>query len=111
MNLFKKQPTKELPPLISDAELDGASYEQVIDYLTSVNKADFEKIIKVATTFRKAHCEVAKITGIETEPTGSIFDHETVPPVALPGDTELGDFLTEDDKPKKGRKVPVKNVK
>lgn len=104
------KPKKELPALITDEELDGASYEQVVDYLTSVNKADFEKIIKVATTYRKAHCEVAKITGIDTQPANSIFDHDEVPPVAIAGDTELGDFLTGDEKPK-GKKVTRKNGK
>ena len=108
MGLFGKKSAKTLPPLLSSAEIDGASYDQVLDFLVSVNKDDFDKIIKVAGLYRKTHCDVAKVTGLTAEPQPSIFEDQTIAPqvagtplVTTPGakapDTEAGDFLTDDD--------------
>lgn len=109
MNLFNRKPTKELPPLISDEELDAVTYNEVLEFLTSINNSDYAKIIKVVNTYRKANCEVAKITGLAATEQRSIFDQPTaVAKIDYPSDTELGDFL--EDKPK-GKKVTRKNAK
>lgn len=105
MSIFKKAPAKELPPLFTEAELNegaAATYEQVLDFLVSVNDSDYKKVIKVADAYRKTHCEVAKITGIEQEPVGSIFETQTqtAQPVTVTApatDTEAGNFLDGDD--------------
>lgn len=103
MSIFGKKQPKELPPLFSETEIDGATYDQVMDFLVSVNDDDYKKIIKVADTYRKTHCDVAKITGIEQQAQPSIFELQTQParPVAATApkatDTEAGNFLDEDD--------------
>lgn len=109
MGIFNKKAIKDLPPLLSTAEIEGANYDQVLDFLVSVNDADFDKIIKVAGLYRKTHCDVADVTGLKLEAVPSIFETQTVPPqvvgtpiVGTPGgdklpDTEAGDFLADDD--------------
>lgn len=100
MGIFNKKPAKELPPLFSEAELNGASYEQVIDFLVSVNAADFKKVIKVAELQRKAHIDMAKVTGMTMDEPQSIFDMQTIEARAEAHnatDTEAGNFLDDDD--------------
>lgn len=102
MGLFgSKKTVKELPPLFSEAEIDGATYDQVLDFLVSVNNDDYKKIIRVADLYRKTHCEVAKVTGLATDPQPSIFEQQPVAapaaPVAPATDTEAGNFLDGDD--------------
>lgn len=92
----KKKNIDELPPLFSEAEINGASYEQVLDFLIAVNDDDFSKIIKVAEIHRQAHRDVAEATGLEYEAPASIFERQEVPEVQLP-DTDAGNFLDDDD--------------
>lgn len=103
MSIFGKKQPKELPPLFSETEIDGATYDQVMDFLVSVNNDDYKKIIKVADAYRKTHCDVAKITGIEQEAQPSIFELQspqaasTAATAPKATDTEAGDFLDGDD--------------
>lgn len=118
MSIFKKAPAKELPPLLNDAEIYGATYDQVIDFLVAVNDKDYQKIVKVADAHRANAAEVAKITGIKYGPVPSIFEQQTVAPVTAPGTVDDDDldlaFLTDDEpaapKPVKRTKVEVKNA-
>lgn len=73
-----------------------ANYDQVVDFLVSVNDKDYQKIIKVANIYRDANVEVAKATGVKQEPVQSIFARQTVPAVNL-GDQPGHSFLDEDD--------------
>jgi hypothetical protein len=102
MSIFGNKKKTELPPLITDAELaamNGATYEQVIDFLVAVNDKDYQKIIKVAETTRAHHVEIAKITGMKYAPVPSIFEQQTTPAILLDKqpDTEAGDFLDDDE--------------
>lgn len=100
MGIFNKKSAKELPPLFSEAELNGASYEQVIDFLVAVNNDDFKKVIKVAELQRKAHADMAKVTGLAQDEPQSIFDLQTIEARAVAHnktDTEAGNFLDDDD--------------
>lgn len=90
-------------------EPQGATYDQVIDFLVAVNDKDYQKIIKVADIHRAANVDVAKATGVKAETTPSIFERNTVPvikhsqdePNLLDEDDELvAAFLgSEDDEP------------
>jgi hypothetical protein len=103
MGIFgNKKSAKELPPLFSEAEIDGASYDQVLDFLVSINSDDYKKVIKVADLYRKTHCDVAKVTGLEQQAVPSIFEEQSQPAIVAPGtpaptDTEAGNFLDDDD--------------
>lgn len=71
MGLFDKKKV-ELPPLISDEELDAVNYDQVVDYLVGLNRYDFERIIKVANIYRNANRDVSKLLGLKDVPTATI---------------------------------------
>lgn len=116
--LFKKtdKPTALAPD-------EGATYDQVIDFLVAVNDKDYQKIIKVADIYRAANVDVARASGVKLEPANSIFERQTMPivkhgqdePNLLDEDDELtAAFLgSEDDepdelpKPKRRKKVKV----
>lgn len=97
----KKKSIAELPPLLSESEVNGASYDQVLDFLVGINDDDYSKVLKVAEIYRKANQDVAQATGLEYEAQPSIFDrqeaiearHTTAPAT----DTEAGNFLDDDD--------------
>lgn len=93
-----KKTAKELPPLFSESEISGATYDQVQDFLVAVNDGDFDKIIQVAKIYRQANKDVAAATGMEFETQPSIFERQEAPAVTIPEtDTEAGNFLDNDD--------------
>lgn len=93
MGIFDKKPKEQ--PAVAD---DGATYDQVVDFLVSVNDRDYQKIKRVVDIYRAANVEVAKATGVRSEPANSIFAKQTVPAVNLaPSDTDVGNFLEDDD--------------
>lgn len=96
MGLFSKK-SDRLTPLFSEAEIEGASYYQVIDFLAAVNDKDYFKIIKVAETTRIHNAGIAKITGMKPESVPSIFKEQTIAPITQQQDTSAGDFLTDDE--------------
>lgn len=86
MGLFDKQ-RKELPPLLSEAELEpeaqAVDYSSVLDYLVGLSSEEFDKVVNVAGIYRKANEDAAAALGIENEPSTFITQPE------MPENTEL----------------------
>lgn len=77
MGLFDRKKRVELPPLLSDEEIDAAleppvNYQSVVDYLVDLPKLDYEKLLKVVDIYRNADKDVAKTLGIKLQPTATI---------------------------------------
>lgn len=108
MGLFGKQ-KRELPPLITDEELDEAivNHDSVLEYLVDLSKADYEKMLKVANIYRNADKDARKVLGIKGDATNEITK-ETRLEAKLDDDLP---FLLDDEpaeKPKTIKKVKIK---
>lgn len=128
MSLFGNNKKKELPPLLSEAELElepAVNYNSVVEWLVGLPDEDLAKVTKVVDINRKAYAETCGVLGLEVEPSSFITppepeeniqavhaDHNK--PKSFLDDDEPG-FLMDDiaptSKTKKGRKVTVKNAK
>lgn len=107
MRLFSKKP----------APVAEVNYQDVVDYLREMAQPDYTKILKVVNIYRDADKGVKKVLGIK-EPTAPAPAEDDLASNFLDDDTELGDFLNDDEpaakvvikktpKPK-GKKIEVK---
>lgn len=90
MDLFKRKPKKELPPLLTDADL--IDYHSVMDWLVGLGDKDYAKVWKVADIHRKSYQDAAGVLGVPNEPTTFI-----TPPI--PEDEQIA-FLEDQPKAK-----------
>lgn len=105
MGLFGKK--KELPPLLSDAEIDAelepcVNFNSVVTYLEGLSRYDYDKILKVVNIYREANKSASKVLGIKDEPSTTI-DKESRSEATLDDDLP---FLEDDVPPLKTEKKP-----
>ena len=121
MSIFGNK-KKELPPLISDAELagfdDGAvNYNTVVEWLVGLNDEDLAKVTKVVDINRKAYADTCGVLGMDVVPSSFINPPEPAPiePAGNFLDDDETPFMMDDiaptSKAKKGRKATVKSEK
>lgn len=98
---------RELPPLISDEEIDrmtDVNYNTVLEWLVGLSDQDFDKVCKISTIYRQADKDAAQELEMPNEPV--TFIH---PPEPVSDEPNLLDDLLMDDepseKPKKTNKV------
>jgi len=76
MGMFGKKDNEKLSGTFMGESIPRAvnpvNYDTVLDYLTSLNAEDFEKIFKVSTIYRKANTEAADVLGLVETATASI---------------------------------------
>lgn len=97
---------------------DPVNYNSVLDYLVGLSDDDYKKMTRSAEIYRKANKDVAKVIGIEDEPTTAITtekpqvsDDELDEMLNAPAD-ELAAAFIEDEipaaKPKKKQSTEKK---
>lgn len=96
MHLFSKK----------TAPVAETSYQDVVDYLRDISQPDYTKILKVVNIYRDADKGVKKVLGIKEN---SVTNPATLESLAADflddDDTELGDFLNDDEPPKPAAKA------
>lgn len=89
MVLFGKKKA-ELLPLITDEELQTApSYNSVIDYLVSLSRTDYDKMLKVVGIYRTAKKDAQKVIGNKDEIPFMLDDVVMPKPITLRKPPEL----------------------
>lgn len=91
-NRKAKKTLTELPGILKPE--NPVNYNSVLDYLTGLSKEDYTKMIKSANIYRDANAKVAKVVGVEDEPTHQLLPEK---PSDEQIDKDLDNLLEADD--------------
>lgn len=88
----RERKLRELPAIMTAD--NPVNYDSVLDYLVGLGGREYDKLLKVATIYREANKDAAKVLGVKDQPTTQLKDEK---PTEDEIDKGLDDMLNSDD--------------